>query len=221
MSENKKVEMEPEKEEEKSVDANGIDESPDEEKIEEKEKKRPDDPMKEMEERLEKAEGEARENYDRFLRNSAEFDNYKKRSSRETDEFRKYANESILRELLPVVDNLELAIKASEENNQDAAGVVEGVNLTLAEILKVMKKFGVQQVEADGEPFDPAFHQAFLQEDSRDLPENTVLKVFQKGYLLHERLIRPAMVVVSKKPSEPADDDANHQEVNSKEEKND
>ncbi|MCP4688827.1 MAG: nucleotide exchange factor GrpE [Desulfobacterales bacterium] len=219
MSEDKKVEKEPEKEEEESVDAEVVDEKPDEEEI--KKEEAPGDPVKELEKRLEKAEMEARDNYDRFLRNSAEFDNYKKRSAREMDEFRKYANESLLRELLPVVDNLELAIKSSEESDQKGNGVVEGVNLTLSEILKVLKKFGVKQVEADEKPFDPAFHQAFLQEENNDLPENTVLKVFQKGYLLHERLIRPAMVVVSKKSTEPADDDANHSEENSKNKKND
>lgn len=225
MPEDKKAEIEQENEEEKSVDAEVIDERPIEEDAEEKDEKKetekPDDPVKALEERVEKAEREARENYDRFLRNSAEFDNFKKRSAREMDEFRKYANESLLRELLPVVDNLEMAIKASEENGADGAGVVEGVNLTLSEILKVMKKFGVDQVEADGEPFDPAFHQAFLQEENGELPENTVLKVFQKGYMLHERLIRPAMVVVSKKPSESEDGDANQRENNSKDKTND
>jgi molecular chaperone GrpE len=93
---------------------------------------------------------------------------------------------------------LERAIDSAQEEGQAHAGILEGVNLTLEEILKVFSKFGVAQVEALGKSFDPNFHQAIQQEVCEDVAPNTITQVFQKGYVMHERLIRPAMVVVSK-----------------------
>ncbi len=156
------------------------------------------DPLKDAEEKLQAAKEEAKESHDRSLRISAEFENYKKRSLREMSDFRKFANEALIRDFLTVVDNLERAILSSEENSNDNSGVAQGVNMTLKEILKIFKKFNVQPVESDGKPFDPSFHQAMMQEESADHPENTVIKELQKGYKLHDRLLRPAMVVVSK-----------------------
>ena len=135
---------------------------------------------------------------DRVLRLSAEFENYKKRKQRESDEFKKFANETIFRQLLTVVDNLERAIFSTKENS-DEGGLLEGVKLTHKEILKLFETFNVKPVEAENQPFDPNFHQAVTQEETDDFPENSVSKVLQKGYLLHDRLIRPAMVVVSKR----------------------
>lgn len=138
---------------------------------------------------------------DRVLRLSAEFENYKKRNQRESDEFRKFANETVFRQFLTVVDNLERAIASTEENkkNINKNGLLEGVKLTYKEIIKLFETFNVKPVEADNQPFDPNFHQAVTQEETDELPENTVSKVLQKGYLLHDRLLRPAMVIVSKK----------------------
>lgn len=136
---------------------------------------------------------------DRVLRLSAEFENYKKRKQREIDDFKKYANESVFRQFLSVVDNLERAIQSAEENKEDDAGLLEGVKLTYKEILKLFETFNVVQVEAENQPFDHNFHQAVTQEEKNDVPDNTVTTVLQKGYLLHDRLIRPAMVVVSKR----------------------
>lgn len=155
------------------------------------------DPLKELEARLETAEQEARDNYDRFVRVSAEFDNYKKRSVREMNEFRKFANEALIKDLLTVVDNLERALDSSEGNGQTDS-IAQGVELTLKEILKILDRFGVKPIAALEQPFDPSFHQAVLQEEDPDRAENTVLREFQKGYMLHDRLIRPSMVVVSK-----------------------
>ncbi|MBU8911526.1 MAG: nucleotide exchange factor GrpE [Desulfobacterales bacterium] len=135
---------------------------------------------------------------DRVLRLSAEFENYKKRKQRESDEFKKFANETIFRQLLTVVDNLERAISSTQKNS-DEGGLLEGVKLTHKEIIKLFETFNVKPVEAENQPFDPNFHQAVTQEETDSFPENTVSKVLQKGYLLHDRLIRPAMVVVSKK----------------------
>ena len=150
-----------------------------------------------MEAKLETAEQEAKGNYDRFLRISAEFENYKKRSEREINEFRKYANESLIKEILSVADNLERALDSSRNNKQADTGLVEGVDMTLKEILNIFEKFSVKPVESLGKPFDPTFHQAVMQEQTDGHPENTVINEIQKGYMMHDRLIRPAMVVVS------------------------
>jgi len=135
---------------------------------------------------------------DRALRLSAEFENYKKRTQRETNDFKKFANESIFRQLLSVVDNLERAIGSAQENSEESS-LFEGVKLTHKEIIKLFETFNVKVVEAENKPFDPNFHQAVTQEESDEFPDNTVTTVLQKGYILHDRLIRPAMVVVSKK----------------------
>jgi molecular chaperone GrpE len=151
-----------------------------------------------LEERCKAAEEEARQNYDRLLRVSAEFENYKKRTQRDMEDFRKYANEAILSELLSVIDNLERAIQSGRDSEGPIDQLTQGVDLTLKELLKIFERFSVRQIDAVGRSFDPNFHQAVLQETSNDHPTNTVLREFQKGYLLHDRLLRPAMVVVSK-----------------------
>ena len=157
------------------------------------------DPVQALEKEVESAKQEAQENYDKYLRVFAEFDNYKKRSTREMNDFRKYANEALLRDMLTVVDNLERAIDSSNDHAENNSSIVEGVRLTLGGILDLIEKHHVAPIESVGKPFDPQFHQAFQQEESEDHPSNTVLKEFQKGYLLHDRLLRPSMVVVSKK----------------------
>lgn len=157
-----------------------------------------------LEKKIEAAEAEAKAAHDRFLRVSAEFENFKKRTRREVDDFRKFANEALIKELLGVVDNLERAVESSTsacEYNQ----LLEGVDLTLKEILKIFEKFNVKPIEALEQEFDPAVHQAVLQEASADHSENTVIREFQKGYTIHDRLLRPAMVVVSKLAACPDD----------------
>ena len=164
------------------------------------EKKKPDvtgDPLKEIQRELESARQETKETYDRFLRISAEFENYKKRSAREMDDFRKFANQSLIKEMLAVVDNLERALISSNGNSSVDKCMTDGVNLTLREILKVFEKFNVKPIESIGQPFDPNFHQAMMQEETDDYPENTVITELQKGYMIHDRLLRPSMVVVA------------------------
>ncbi len=158
------------------------------------------DPVKELENRCETAEQESRQNYERLLRVSADFENFKKRSFRETDDFRKYANELLLLELLTVVDNLERAIQSTSGENNEAGCVIEGVEMTLKALLKIFERFSVKLIESVGKPFNPNFHQAMMQEASDLYPENTIISEFQKGYMLHDRLLRPSMVVVSKGP---------------------
>jgi molecular chaperone GrpE len=157
----------------------------------------PEKALKKMEAQFEAKEAEAKETYDRLLRVSADFENYKKRSSREMEEFRKYANQSLLKEMLSVVDSLELAIHSSNDGKKADQTLIEGLNLTLNEILRVFEKFNVTPIEAQGKTFDPAYHEAVMREETDDYPENSVISEFQKGYLIHDRLLRPAMVVVA------------------------
>jgi molecular chaperone GrpE len=164
-----------------------------------KDKEKTDDPLKVMEARLESMEQELKDSHDRFLRVSAEFENYKKRAAREMNDFRKFANESFAKAMLCVVDNLDRAIESSSGDNHSNSSVVEGVNMTLKEILKIFGQFGVKPFESLGKTFDPAVHQAVMQEESDNHPEKTILTELEKGYMIHDRLLRPAMVVVSKK----------------------
>jgi molecular chaperone GrpE len=157
----------------------------------------PPDPLTELEAKLSAQEKEAKEAHDRLLRVTADYENYKKRSAREMEDFRKYANQSLLKEMLTVVDNLELAINSAEEEKKTDKKFIEGLNLTRNEMLRVFEKFHVKPISARGETFDPAFHEAVMREETDDYPENTVLSEFQKGYLIHDRLLRPAMVVVA------------------------
>jgi len=160
------------------------------------------------EEKIEKAEAEAKEAYNRFLRASAELENYKKRTQKEMADFRKYANASLVKELLGVVDNLERAIESSNGSNEEGQ-LSEGLDLTLKELLKIFKEFHACPIEALGKPFDPCYHQAMMQQETTDQPENIVLNELQKGYMIHDRLLRPAMVVVSKSPAGSGNNDKN------------
>jgi molecular chaperone GrpE len=158
---------------------------------------RVDDSQEDLAEKLKLKEQEARENYDRLLRVSAEFDNYKKRASREMEEFRKYSNQSLIKEMLSVVDNLELAMNSANGHKDIDKGLLDGLAMTHKEIIKVFEKFKVKPISAMGQPFDPTYHEAVMQEQTDEFPANTVINELQKGYLIHDRLLRPAMVVVA------------------------
>jgi len=155
------------------------------------------DPMKELEEKFKKTEEEAKQSYDRYLRVSADFENYKKRSAREMDDFRKFANQNLVKELLPIVDNLELAIKSANVNKNVDNSLLDGVDLTLKEILKIFEKYHIKPIEALGKTFDPRYHEAVMREETDKHPENVITNEMQKGYLIHDRLLRPSMVVVA------------------------
>lgn len=145
---------------------------------------------RELEEQLSDAE-------ERLLRTAADAENFKKRLQREKEEQTRYANESFIRELLPVIDNLERALDHSQvESNQGS--LFEGLNMTLKGFVDTLARFGCTAVEAVGEPFDPNYHEAVSQEESADYDSNVVVRELQKGYILKDRLLRPAMVVVSK-----------------------
>lgn len=159
------------------------------------------DQKESLEERLKAAEEKAEANYESLLRVTADFENYKKRIEREMSDVRKFANESLIKELLPIVDNLERALAIEYGKNEDTfEGIREGVEMTLKEFMECLQKFGVTPMDSLEKPFDPNFHHAVSQEESEEYPENMVLKELQKGYMLRDRLLRAPMVVVSKKP---------------------
>ncbi len=148
---------------------------------------------------LEAAREEARSNQEQYLRTLAEMDNLRKRTQREKEDIAKFSNENILREILPVIDNLERAIEHAKSQD-DGAGLLEGVEMTLSQSNSVLQKFGVESLSSMGEAFDPAHHQAVGQLETTDVPANHVANELQKGYLLNSRLLRPAMVMVAKAP---------------------
>ncbi len=153
--------------------------------------------IEELKKRLEEKEKEAKENYDRFLRMAAELENYKKRAAKEKEEYIKYAHEDLIRAILPFVDNLERAVNHAEKV-VDSGVLVEGVRLTLQELLSTLNKFGLSSFNSVGQPFDPTRHEAMLVVETDQHEPDHVVEEFQKGYFLHDRLIRPAMVSVSK-----------------------
>ena len=154
--------------------------------------------IKELEEALAAKGQEAASNWDKYLRERADLENYRKRVQKEKEEILKYGNESLILELLPSVDNLERAISHASE---EPSAIIEGVRLTLSMLQSTLKKFGVTQLEtAPGTPFDPALHQAMSQVETADQEPNTVVSELQRGYLLNERLLRPAMVTVAVAP---------------------
>lgn len=148
-----------------------------------------------LEEQLAAKEKEARENWDRFLRERADLENYRKRVGREKEELLNYGNKSLLEEILPIIDNLERALAHASEDGLGA--VVEGIRMTHAMLLTALKKFNVTPIEAVGAPFDSAFHQAMAQVPTDQYEPNTVVEEYQKGYMLKERLLRPSMVTVA------------------------
>ncbi len=131
------------------------------------------------------------------LRAHAEAQNARRRSEQDIEKARKFALEKFVNDLLPVADNLERAIAAGDSEDDAQKAVLEGVVLTHKSLLDTLKKYKVEAVDPDGEPFDPQFHQAMSMVPNPDVEPNTVLTVFQKGYTLNGRLVRPAMVVVS------------------------
>jgi len=138
-----------------------------------------------------------RELEDKLLRMAAEQDNFKKRMQRERETALKYAEETILREILPSLDNLERAVEQCR-CSPDAVALLTGVEMTCKGLLNTLEKFGVQPMAGEGQPFDPNFHEAVAMETSTEVPENRILQEFQKGYMFKDRLIRAAKVVVSK-----------------------
>ncbi len=154
---------------------------------------------------LQDARAKADEHWNQLLRVRADFDNYQRRARRDLENAHKFALESFVRDLLPIVDSLEMGIAAARQQGASADQVREGMELTLKMFQDVLEKFGVKTINPDGEKFNPELHQAMSMQPTPDVAPNTVLTVYQKGYVLNDRLVRPAMVVVSAAPNHPSD----------------
>ena len=153
--------------------------------------------LEELLNKVEELQESAQKNFDLYIRSQAEIDNLKKRFQKEKEELAKFSNELLIKQLLTVVDNLENAIAHSEDENSLPA-LREGVKLTLEGLMGILKGSGLEGVKAANEPFDPNFHEAISGQEDDTVKPGTVLQEFQKGYILNQRLIRPAMVIVSR-----------------------
>lgn len=152
----------------------------------------------ELEEKLTLAEQQAHDNWEKSVRALAELDNVRRRAEREVANAHRYGLEKFIKSLLPVMDSLEEALRLADQNADK--GMHEGLELTMKLLLDVLEKHDVEQLDPQGEVFNPQEHEAMSMQESADLPANTVLVVFQKGYKLNDRIIRPARVIVSKSP---------------------
>lgn len=159
------------------------------------------DPMTRLQHEVAAAKLEASSNWDLYLRERADLENARKRHQRDKEDALRYANDRLLKEMVPVLDNLERALEHAAQDAERQQGLLEGVNMTISQFRKVLEDFGVKQIISVGAPFDPNLHQAMGQVESAEQPPNTVVTEFQKGYLLHDRLLRPAMVMVAKAPA--------------------
>lgn len=157
-------------------------------------------PERDLQAELEQAEAKVSEYWEMILRNKADSENQQKRAARDLENAHKYALSNFAEALLPVCDSLELGLQAAEADNADVGAIQEGMRMTWDMLLKVMNKHGVERIDPVGQPFNPDQHQAMSMRADAEAEPNTVLAVMQKGYSLNERLVRPAMVVVSKKP---------------------
>lgn len=150
----------------------------------------------ELREQLTAKTKEAEELLDKYVRLAAEFDNYKRLASRDQRDYLRFANEGLLKEVLVVIDNLERAVRSGSENPGGEA-LIQGVELTLKQATEILGKFGVRQINSVGEAFDPTCHQAVAQVESDQVPSNSVVEEYQRGYYLHDRVLRPATVTVA------------------------
>ncbi len=154
----------------------------------------------------EEAEVKAEENYQLALRSKAEVENMQRRSDRDIVNARKYALESFVNDLIPVLDSLEQGMAV--ETTTDASGMREGVELTMKLFVDAMNKHGVERLDPEGHPFNPEHHEAMSMIESEDVDPDHVMQVFQKGYLLNGRIVRPARVIVARGPVKPVDENA-------------
>jgi molecular chaperone GrpE len=165
------------------------------------------DPSGDGEEQNSSPDNDVRAAQERYLRLAAEFENYKKRAQKDQDEYRKYSNERLLKELLPVIDNLQRALKHGGASSHKE-GVLQGIELTSKKALEILSRFGVTPIPSVGQPFDPAVHEAVAKVNGKGHKPNTIVEEFEKGYYLNDRVLRPAMVTVAESPP----DDGKHSE---------
>lgn len=153
--------------------------------------------IEELEKLLSEAQVKASEEKDTAIRAIAEMENIRRRSAIDVEKARKFALEKFVNELLPVIDNMERAISVTSTDDEATKSIIEGVELTLKTLLNAVEKFGVKAVDPQGEAFNPEHHQAIGMQPSEEFDSNTVMTVMQKGYMLNDRLLRPAMVMVA------------------------
>jgi molecular chaperone GrpE len=164
--------------------------------------KRSVDPLAELQNAIEAANTAAAKNWDLYLRERADLENARKRHQRDKEDALRFANDRLLKEIIPVLDNLERAVDHADQADENNQGLLEGVNMTINQFRKALENFGVKPINAIGENFDPNLHQAMGQVESAEQTPNTVVSEFQKGYLLHDRLLRPSLVMVAKAPTD-------------------
>lgn len=187
------MEEKEQKNEEKKIKEKG------EHQEEHKKKKKKDDAAEELQKALEEKEEALKELNNKYLYLQADFENFKRIKTKEKQDILKYGNEVLIKDLIPVIDNLERAIEHASKS-EEGKGIVDGVQITLNEFLKVLERSGVERVDAVGKKFDPNLHEALFQEERVDMEPDTVTSEVQKGYTLNGRLLRPSRVAVSKKP---------------------
>jgi molecular chaperone GrpE len=154
--------------------------------------------LNELKERAAKAD----ENWDRLLRTTADFDNFKKRAAREKQEAIKFANENLLQKLIPVLDSLDMALAAAQATQAEAGQSLQaGFSMVAQQLKSALVDAGLEEVDAAGKPFDPNLHEAVSQKETANVPEGQVIQQLRKGYKLRERLLRPAGVIVAKHPN--------------------
>jgi len=157
--------------------------------------------IEEIKAELEAKTKEVEKYREEWLRALAELDNLRKRTEKERSNYFKFANEQLIKEILPILDNLERAVNHGQ-SSKDIKGLLEGVELTLKMLKQLLEKFGVKPIIPEGQKFDPNFHEAVRVEEREGVEEGSILEVYQKGYLLHDRLLRPALVSVAKGKSQ-------------------
>lgn len=162
-------------------------------------------PEPSAEQRIAELEGKVKEGHDKYLRSVAELDNVRKRARKDNEEARIDAQSRVLREMLPVIDNLERAVAHAAQSGDGASGLLEGIRLVLRQFHQALERSNVHPVEAKGTPFDPNLHEAVSQMVTDEMPAGSVAEVMQTGYRIGDRLLRPALVVVAKAPPEPAE----------------
>ena len=144
----------------------------------------------------------ADENWNRYLRAVADLENYKKRAARERQDAVKFANESLIQKIIPILDNFEMAQAAAQNSQTDSGQSLHaGIAMIQEQLKSALTEFGLEEVDATSKPFDPHFHEAVSQQESADTPEGHVVQQLRKGYKLRDRLLRPATVIVAKSPA--------------------
>ena len=173
------------------------------------------EPIEALEKELQETKDELDEQKDKFIRLQAETDNFRKRLSREKEEFSQYANERLFKGLIPIFDNFERAL---EDPSNEIKSLKEGLDMTLKQFSTFLEKENVEPIKAIGEKFNPELHEALTSEESNDHEEDTIISQFVKGYKINNRVLRPSQVIIAKKPTVAVEDITNEEENAQKEE---